>query len=106
MIQKRNTAYKIWISDIHNGSFTRDEEGPYVLQLNGYNVNRVNLIGTIINKQESENGEFIALTLDDGSDAIRIKAWREDISMLKKFHVGDPINIIGRLREYNNERYI
>ena len=26
--------------------------------------------------------------------------------MLKKFHVGDPINIIGRLREYNNERYI
>ena len=106
---KRATAYKLWIKDIVSSRFITPEtaeESPY-LEVKTLKVSRVNIIATTVLIYKSEDGNYSNLTLDDGSgEAIRIKAWREDTKLLEKVKVGDLVNVIGRVRMFNNEVYI
>ena len=96
------------ISDIVTGKFIRKEglEPSYVLTSLGQRISRVKLVGTIIDKYMSEDGNYSSLTLDDESDSIRIKAFKEDASILEKFEIGDLVLVIGKVREYADENYI
>jgi len=108
MTQTRNTAYKLWISDLHNGIYVKKEgqwESNYI-KINDLEVSRVNIIATIVQKYESEENNYCSLIIDDSSDTIRVKAWGEDIKLISKFNVGDIIKIVGKPKEYNNEIYL
>ncbi len=108
MIQKRNTAYKVWISDLINNEFIEQQgefESNYVL-IYDKKVSRVNLVASIIFVYKVPDESYVSISLDDSSCNIRIKSWREDTSLLKNLKVGEIINIIGKIRKYNNEVYI
>ena len=104
----RQTAKVSRISDIIDGNFDRKEgmEPSYVLTKLGEKISRAKIVGAIINKFMSEDGNYSSATIDDDTDAIRVKAFKEDADFFDKFNVGDNVLLIGKVREYNGENYI
>ena len=106
--QQRQTAYKVWLSDLINGNYVKNEgewESNYV-EVKDFQVSRINLVANVVFRFESDDENFCSVTLDDGSETIRVKTWKEDTSRLDGFKVGDIVMLIGRVREYNNEIYL
>jgi len=106
--QTRQTAFKVWISDLVNNHITKQEgewEPSYVL-IKDKKISRVNLIANVVMKYNNEEKTYSNITLDDGSSQIRIKVWREDTKLLENLEIGDIVLVIGKPREYNSEIYI
>jgi RPA family protein len=104
---KRNIAYKYRIGDLIIGKPVFDGERFSFLELGDKKIVRVNIIGNIVDKYESEGEKkYIFFTLDDGSGQIKLKAFGDDISKFKEIQPGDTVAIIGVLRNFNNETYI
>lgn len=106
-IRKRNTAYKLRIGDILKSKPIKDQDKLICVEIGDKKINRVNLIANAIDKfiQEGEK-KYASLTIDDASGQIRLKTFGDDIEILKKISQGDTIQIIGTIREYNDELYI
>lgn len=102
--QKRQIAYKARVSDILNGSFSKDELSAGYIKLNGVNVSRVNVIANIVYKSGDEQNYNSAL-IDDGTGKILLRTF-ENTNLFSKADIGDIVLVIGKVREYNNERYI
>jgi len=64
------------------------------------------LIATVIDKFVSEDGNYGTLVIDDGSDAIRVKVFRDAVSLITNVEKGDMVLVIGKVREYGGELYI
>ncbi len=103
MLRQRNTAYKLWISQILSGGYISTEDKNY-LYLNGLQIFRVNIIGNITFLNSSEG--YASALLDDGSGVIRLKTWQQGTQLLSSLNLGDLVIVIGRVKEYNGERYI
>ncbi len=104
---KRNVAYKLRIGDLLIGKPILDRERFAFLELGNQKVIRVNLVGNIVDKYESEGeSKFLSLTLDDGSGQIKLKCFGDDSDKFRNISQGQTIIIIGLLRVYNNELYI
>ena len=106
--QLRQTAYKVWISQINSCEFIIDnsEWGTNYFVVNNNKVSRVNIMGNVILKYQNDSGDYVTITIDDGSSNIRAKVWKEDTRILNKINVGDLILIVGRVRKFNDEIYI
>ena len=105
-MRKRNIAYKVWISQLFNGKYVKQDMEANYIELEGRRISRVNLIASVVGKFTSEDGNYNTLIIDDGSYQIRLKTWGEDGRLLKNISVGDVINVIGKPREYNGEIYV
>lgn len=104
---KRNVAYKLRIGDLLIGKPILDRERFAFLELGNQKVIRVNLVGNIVDKYESEGeSKYLSLTLDDGSGQIKLKCFGDDSEKFRNVSQGQTIVIIGLLRVYNNELYI
>lgn len=105
---ERSPAKKVCIADLLNGKYfygSKEEMKPsYVITPFGEKISRVNIIGTIIEKFVSEDGNYSSVTIDDGTEAIRVKSFEE--LPFKKTELGDLVRIIGKLKEYNGEMYV
>ena len=99
---RRQVAYKIKISDILNGSLTKDDFSVSV-RLDGFSVSRVNIIATVIYKAEEFN--YAGAAIDDGTGKIQLRSF-ENNSYFSKIDVGDVVLVIGKIREFNSEKYI
>lgn len=106
--QQRQTAHKLWIANLINSQFIKQEGEwePNYIQINNLKISRVNIVANIVLTYNNEDNSYITLTIDDGSAQIQIKAWREDTAILKDLKIGDTILVIGRVREYNNQTYL
>ncbi len=105
--KKRNTAYKLRIGDILKGKPIITDGRFMYAEVGDKNVVRVNVIANVIDKYVSEGEKkYAALTVDDASGQIKLKTFGEDIAILKDLTQGDTLQIIGVLRDYNNELYI
>ena len=104
----RQTMIRAMISDVVNGKFVRKEgmEPSYILTEMGQKISRVNILGTLVDKFMSEDSNFSTITVDDDSDSIRVKAFREDVNIFNNLEVGDLVMVIGKVREYMGENYI
>lgn len=100
--QKRQVAYKARISDVLNGTLTKDGFSNNI-KLNGIDASRVNIIATLIYK--SEEPSFASAVIDDGTSRISLRAF-ENKNIFSKIDVGDLVLVIGKAREFNNERYL
>ena len=98
---KRSPAVKLRISDIVQGKWS----GKYLELENSYIVARVRIMGTVVSKFVAEDKSFCSITLDDSTETIRAKSW-DSIKFLENLKIGDVIDMIGKLREYNGEIYI
>jgi len=107
-MRKRNVAYKVWISQLVNNKYVKQEgefESSYI-EANGKKISRVNIIATVVNKFSSDDRGYISITIDDGSSEIRLKTWGDDSKMIANINSGEVILAIAKVREYNNEIYL
>lgn len=104
---KRNVAYKFRIGEVLMGKPIFDGERFSFLELGDKKIVRVNIIGNIIDKYESEGEKkYIFFTLDDGSGQIKLKSFGDDVNKFKDLMQGQTVLVIGVLRNFNNETYI
>ena len=104
---KRHIAYKLRIRDITIGKPVMDAERFSFLELGDKKIVRVNVMGNIVDRYQSEGeSKYISLTLDDGSGQIRLKIFGDDVEKFKEIVQGNTVLIIGLLRSFNNEVYI
>ncbi|MHC1590503.1 MAG: OB-fold nucleic acid binding domain-containing protein [Candidatus Helarchaeales archaeon] len=108
------TAYKLYIRDIRRGKLLETPQNRIYLQTkNDLRAFRVRILGTIMFHQifekdeEAGRREAAYITVDDGTEQIRIKTWDElQVSKIKKMKKGQVIDVIGTIREYNDEMYL
>jgi len=104
---KRHIAFKFRIGDLLIGKSIMDGERFSFLELGGKKIMRVNVIGNIVDKYESEGEKkYCFLTLDDGSGQIKLKSFGDDVEKFKNISQGQTVLVIGVLRNFNNETYI
>ncbi|MEA1993846.1 MAG: OB-fold nucleic acid binding domain-containing protein [Euryarchaeota archaeon] len=94
---------KLRIADIVEGEW--DEEERSAKTILG-DVNEIRALGTVISKFISDDGNYSHIILDDGTETIRLKTWRDDMKRMEEVEKGDIIDVIGRLNYYNEEIYI
>ncbi len=99
----RQVAYKVRVSDVLSASFDKDNVYATYIKLNNANVSRVNLIATLVYKAEDFN--YAGAVIDDGTGRISLRSFENKL-IFSKADVGDVVLLIGRIREFNNERYI
>jgi RPA family protein len=105
--QKRQVAHKVKIGDILIGEYVK-EEGEWVpnyISIGDHKVSRVNLIAVVVSKENLENSSNQSLLIDDGSGRISIRSFEEQ-NNFDNIKIGDFVIVIGRPREYFNEKYI
>ncbi len=104
---KRNVAHKIRIGDILMGKPILDGDRFSFLEWGHKKIVRVNIIGNIIEKYESEGEKrFGSITIDDGTGQIKAKVFGDDLEKISNLNEGQTILIIGTLRIFNEELYI
>src|SRR3989338_1785791 len=104
--QKRQTAYRFWIADLLQAKIALLQGGMAQIEVRDQPVARVTLIATVVHRFDTPDRSYRALSLDDGSGTIRLKAWREDTRLLDEGSVGELVLVVGRLRFYNEEFYL
>ncbi len=103
----RSIAYRVWISDVVSGNYIKQEGfNPNYIVLDDKQVSRVNVMATVVGKFLSEDGNYGAITIDDGTETIRAKAFGPDVKKIDAAEIGKLIKFIGKIKEYNDERYL
>jgi len=107
VMPERMTAKKVRIVDIANGEWVQQDgmEPSYVISKTKERVSRARILATIVSKFLSEDGNFGSLTIDDGTDTIRAKCFK-DMTPIDKADIGQLVDTIGKVREYNSEIYV
>ena len=103
--QERQVAFKTNIDTIKTGKYFTKEgwEPNYLLTNTNQKISRVNLMGVVIDKEI--NGAMVNLGLDDGSGSIKLRSF-EEIKNINSIELGSTVLVIGKLRVYNEEKYI
>ena len=102
--QKRSIAYKCSAVDIHMADFVKQEGwSPNYLRLGNVHISRVNVIGTVVEKQNNEQN--IRITIDDGTASLVIFSF-ETVYGIGELEVGNVINVVGKPRIYGDEKYV
>lgn len=105
--KKRQVSKGIWINDIVTREVVKGSGwDPSYIVVNGHNISRVNLVATVVSKFVSEDGNYGSITLDDGSETIRVKAFGPDVIKVENTTVGKLIRFSGKIKEYNEEIYL
>ncbi|RLI99743.1 MAG: hypothetical protein DRP06_02990 [Candidatus Aenigmatarchaeota archaeon] len=112
-MQERQVAHKMDIKTANMGKYVQidrtseeDKYTPnYVEMEDGTQISRVRILATVLDKYVSEDGNYASLTLDDTTDTIRCKIFKE-LDIIETIEKGDLVDLIGKIKEYNGERYI
>lgn len=102
---RREVARKTRVAEILEGGFVEAEEGSAALNINGWQVKRVNMLATIVDKSEI-GGAYKSMVADDGTGQIKLRLFDDAQQLFGKAEVGDFALIIGKPRAYGNEAYI
>ncbi len=104
----RNTAYKIWISDLIKGEYIKSDEEfkPNFISTKGLMISRVNLIGVVIDKYINLDKTYSVIMIDDGFATIRVRVWNEDIKLFENLEIGNLVLVLGKVKEQNGEIYV
>ena len=102
---ERMISKKISIRDIIEGSYVQEQENEpnYLLSPQKEKIYRCSLMATILGKEK--NGFILNFTVDDGSGIIIVRSF-EINRIVEELKIGDTILIIGKIRIYNNEKYV
>lgn len=108
MVIKQNfrTEAKILpISYLHLGDYIVGNEtaNSYLKLIDGSELIRINCVAAVVRREDL--GTITILTIDDGSDNVSVRIFDKKES-INDINVGQVVLIIGRIREYNKERYI
>ncbi len=101
----RQTAIKTTIQEINHSTFvnTDPELHHHIQTLHHGKVFRVNLIGIIIQKEKV--GSITNMLIEDQTGQMILRSF-EELSYLQHVNIGDFVLVIGKVRMYNNEKYV
>lgn len=104
----RDTALKVRIKDITNGELKKGKSEWESFLVTPFNeeVARVRVLATVVSMFKSDDGKYGNLTLDDATDTITSRAFDDGVQLIEGAKEGDIVDVIGRVREYEGERYI
>lgn len=103
----RQVAHRVWLKQIHESEYVKQEGwDPNFIKLGDKQISRINIIATIVGKFVADDGNYAALTLDDGTDTIRIKAFGPDVKFVENVNVGSVVRFVGKIKQYNDETYL
>lgn len=107
-VQVTDHAAKVYSMELVSGEFVRGSGSArsFLRMWNGENIDKARVMGTIAHKFSSDDGTYSALTLDDGTETIRVKGWREEAKAMQPFETGQIVDVIGHIREYEGEIYL
>jgi RPA family protein len=99
--QKRQPAYIVSIEDLSKGIYVKTEgwEPNFIKTEWGLRVSRINIIGTIIEKDQQ------GVTIDDGTGKIEVRSF-EPFEAFDRLSPGECVILIGKVRKFNEEIYI
>ncbi|MFQ6137059.1 MAG: OB-fold nucleic acid binding domain-containing protein [Candidatus Hydrothermarchaeales archaeon] len=63
-------------------------------------------MGTVVSRHVGEEQRFAFLTIDDTTDTISARVFREKVELVREVKPGDIVDIVGKIREYRDEKYI
>ncbi len=104
----RDTALKVRIKDITSGKFKKEgsEWESYLLTPLNEKAARVRVLATVVSKFVSDNGKYANISLDDATDTITSRAFDDSVKLIESTKEGDIVDVIGRVKEYKDEKYI
>jgi len=80
-------------------------ESDYV-KVGELQVSRARLMATVVNKLVNDERKSGFLVIDDCTETIRVRGWEEQHKLIDSVNIGDLIDVIGRVRRYNEEVYL
>ena len=103
---KRAIAYRFWIKDLAGGEYVAGKtiDNPTYVKLGDMNVSRVDLLGRVLDKSDSDG--FSSMTLQDKTGKIKIKVFGNDSIIANAAAIGDLVRVIGKIRQDNIERFV
>lgn len=101
----RQTAIKVTIGTLLFCNYVEQNDAdPNYLELSsGERLYRLNLVAVILNKENV--GAITNLLVDDGTGKIVLRSFEENKN-IENLSVGDSVLVIGKLRKYNQEKYV
>ena len=99
---KRWTAYKMHVKDVVAGNYS----GEGFISFGQWQVNRVRIMGTVVQKFISEDNGYGFFILDDGTETVRVRSFKDSVDLIKTAEIGDMIDVFGRVRKYEEEIYV
>ena len=103
---KRAVAYRFRIKDLAGGEYVAGGtiDNPTYVKLGDLKVSRVDLLGKVLEKNDSEG--FSSLILQDRTGKIKVKAFGNDSLMAKEVAMGNLVRVIGKIRQDQTERFV
>lgn len=99
---KRWTAYKMHVKDVVAGNYS----GEGFISFGQWQVNRVRIMGTVVQKFVSEDNGYGFFIIDDGTETVRVRSFKDSVDLIKTAEIGDIIDVFGRVRKYDEEIYV
>ena len=101
----RQVAIKTTVQQLLSGKYMQENEQTpnYLLTESNEKIYRLNVMGIVLSKEKQ--GAITNLLFDDGTGKITLRVFEEN-KVVNSLNVGDVILSIGKLRIYNQEKYI
>src|SRR3989338_2813210 len=101
----RFPAEKISIRELEEGEYIEEkEQNPnYLINHENKKIFRINVVATLVHKEL--RGSITSILIDDGTGKIILRLFEENKAAIN-LEVGDVVQIIGKVRIYNQEKYI
>ena len=105
--QKRQTAKLTNTEELNSGKYFQREgfEPNFLLTPEGRRISRSRLVATVVDTFTNDDETYGSITLDDGLDTVQVKFFN-DIGHVKDFEVGDIVEAVGKVREYQGQIYM
>ena len=106
--RKRLVAIRCRVADILAGRYIKkDDLSPgYVITPFGLILSKVRINGIVSRVYVNDDKTYGFMTVEDGTGSIRVKFFNEMTKMLSDINKGDWVQVMGRIREYNDEKYL
>ena len=101
----RQVAIKTTVQQLLSGKYMQENEQTpnYLLTESNEKIYRLNVMGIVLSKEKQ--GAITNLLFDDGTGKITLRVFEEN-GVVNSLNVGDAILSIGKLRIYNQEKYV
>jgi RPA family protein len=101
----RQVAIKTTVQQLLLGKYMQENEQTpnYLLTKSNEKIYRLNVMGIVLSNEKQ--GAITNLLFDDGTGKITLRVFEEN-KVVNSLNVGDVILSIGKLRIYNQEKYI
>jgi len=98
-------AEKVSIQELEEGEYMEEkEQNPNYITINGNKkIFRINIIATLVHKEL--RGSVTSMLVDDGTGKITLQIFEEN-KTATNLEVGEVVQIIGKIRVFNQEKYI